>query len=479
MAESRSLVETLARGVSLVAKAPTGVTTFRGPVRDLSGVGFSVRGPHEPFPGAWQRNVELPCDTVLSFSAVYACATRIANDIAKLRIKLVERTEKGVWVDVARNSPFWPVLRKPNRYQTRIQFLTSWMLMKLLYGNTYVLKERDQRGVVVAMYVLDSRRVTPMVTPDGGVYYSVNSNYLAGLSTGGLIRASEVIHDRGPTLFHELVGVSSLYAYARSAAQGLKIQGNASAFFENMSRPSGMLTAPGIIDEVTEKRLREEWERNYSGVNLGRLAVMGDGLTYQPMTIPANDAQLIEQLRWTVEDVARAFAMPLYKIGAGPVPTSNNVEALQQQYYTDCLQILIESLELCLDEGLGLTTANVDREIGVELDLDGLLRMDSESQIRMLGEGVSKSIIAPDEARARINLPPVSGGSSPMAQHQMYSLAALAKRDALPDPFGLAKPAAPPASPPAPGSDEDDDVDAEKAIALLYKRMPEELHAAV
>jgi phage portal protein BeeE len=40
------------------------------------------------------------------------------------------------------------VLRKPNRFQTRIQFLESWALSKLSRGNTYVLKQRDNRNVV-------------------------------------------------------------------------------------------------------------------------------------------------------------------------------------------------------------------------------------------------------------------------------------------------------------------------------------------
>jgi HK97 family phage portal protein len=453
VAKTRSLAAMIAVGMSsLVTRAPTGVTTFGGAPRDLSGVGFGITGPHEANTGWWQRNLKPGCETVLAFAAVYACVTRIANDIAKLRIKLVEKTEQGIWVEVVdRNSPFAPVLRKPNRYQTRIQFLTEWLLMKLLYGNTYVLKQRDKRGIVVAMYVLDSRRVRPMVTPDGGVYYQLSSDYLAGLTIGGLVRADDIIHDRGATLFHPLVGVSPLYACAHSAAQGMRIQANSSRFFENMSRPSGVLTAPGTIEEATAERLKQEWNENFSRENIGRLAILGDGLKYEAMTIPAEQAQLIEQLGWTVADVARAFGMPLYKIGAGPVPTSNNVEALQQQYYTDCLQVFIESLELCLDEGLGLTTSStLSLETGTELDLDGLLRMDSDTQIKMLSESVKGALMKPNEARLKLNLPPVDGGDAVYLQQQNYSLPALAKRDRSDDPFGTAKPPAAPAPSPLP-----------------------------
>jgi phage portal protein BeeE len=100
----------------------------------------------EPFSGAWQRNEELTPDQSLAYHAVFACSTLIASDIAKLRVKLVQLTE-GVWQET-RNPAYSPVLRKPNDYQTRIQFFESWVLSKLFRGNVYALKRRDGRGVV-------------------------------------------------------------------------------------------------------------------------------------------------------------------------------------------------------------------------------------------------------------------------------------------------------------------------------------------
>lgn len=414
----------------------------------------------EPFAGAWQRNISIDNkESILAFSAVYACVTRIATDIAKLRIILTELKDDGTWAEVG-ESPYWKALKKPNRYQNRIQFLIDWLCMKLMYGNVYVLKEREPgRGIVRAMYVLDSRRVKPLVTEDGGVYYQISSDYLAGLPQGVTVPASEIIHDRCPALWHPLCGVPPLYACARSATQGNRIQTNSATFFDNMSRPSGILTAPGLIDDVTAVRLKQEWEQNFGGGNLGRLAVAGNDLKYQQITIPAEQAQLIQQLNWTVEDVARAFGMPLYKINSGPVPTSNNVEALEQQYYTGCLQILIESIELCLDEGLELP-----KGYGTRLDLDGLLRMDSTAQIDFLEKAV-KGIMSANEARKKLNLPPTPGGKSVLSQQQNYSLEALAKRDASDDPFG--KQAAAPAPAPAEDPDEDDVDDVEEARALI------------
>lgn len=416
------------------------------PVRSQQGLLGYIR---ESFTGAWQQGVTLDNrETILAFSAVYACVTRIASDIAKLRIRLV-RMEDGVWVEVDGNSPFWRPLVKPNGYQTRIQFIINWIVSKLLYGNAYILKERaDLRGMVTALHVLDPRRVMPLVTADGSVYYQLGNDQLAKVTSDSVIfPASEIIHDRGVTLFHPLVGTSPLYACAMSATQGNRIQSNSATFFQNMSRPSGMITAPGTIADETAERIKSEWEKNFQAGNIGRLAVMGDGLTYAPMTISADDAQLIEQLKWTGEDCARAFGVPGYKIGVGPMPTNNNVEALEQQYYSGCLQIFLEAMELCLDEGLGMGPG-----MGTEFDLDGLLRMDSAAMYEALGKGVGAAILKPNEARKKLNLPPVAGGDTPYLQQQNYSLAALQKRDQTDDPFGKSAPAPAAAAPAAPAA---------------------------
>ena len=94
----------------------------------------------ESFSGAWQQNVEVNFDSVLSNHADFACRTLIASDIAKMRVKLVQRDQYRIWTEV--DNFGYQVLIKPNRYQTRIQFFESWVLSKLQRGNTYVLKQR-------------------------------------------------------------------------------------------------------------------------------------------------------------------------------------------------------------------------------------------------------------------------------------------------------------------------------------------------
>jgi HK97 family phage portal protein len=382
----------------------------------------------EGFAGAFQAHVNVDAPrNLLGFSAVYSCVTLIANDIAKLQLRLMVREFNGnTWTDRSHTLPQADVLRRPNHFQTRSQFVQNWIISKLLWGNTYVLKERNAQRIVTALYVLDPTRVKPLITPAGGVYYELAIDNLSGVEQKLTVPATEIIHDRINCLWHPLVGVSPLYACGTSATVGNRIQGNSAKFFENMSRPSGMLTAPQTITDETAGRLKGEFEQAFSGAGLGRLFVAGDGLQYNAMTITAIDAQLIEQLNWTVVDIARAFHVPLFKVGAETGRASGNlsVEAQQQLYLNDCLQSLIEDVEECLDLGLELP-----RYQRTEFDLDGLLRMDSAAQYESLGKAVGGGWMAPNEARERVNLPPVAGGATPYLQVQNYSLAALDKRD--------------------------------------------------
>ncbi len=131
-------------------------------------------------------------------------------------------------------------------------------------------------------------------------------------------------------------------------------------------------------------------------------------------------------------------------VGAAPAPAYNNIESLNQQYYSQCLQSLIESLESCLDEGLGLVDVS-GKTIGTEFELDDLLKMDQSTLADALSKLVGGTILKPNEARKRMNYGPAKGGDAVYSQQQNFSLEALAKRDALPNPFVLDKPATNPA----------------------------------
>lgn len=384
---------------------------------------------NEPYTGAWQKNDEWRMGDVTAHYAVYACVTLIANDIGKLRQRLME-LDKGIWTETT-SPAFSPVLKKPNGYQNHVQFKQWWQTSKLTKGNAYGLKQRDNRGVVTGIYLLDPDRVTALVAANGDVYYQCNGDDLNELGSEGVtVPASEMIHDRMNCLFHPLIGISPLYACALAACQSLKMQNDSSTFFENGARPGGILSAPGAISDETAARLKAHWDTNYTGQNAGRVAVVGDDLKFQQMKMSATDSQLIEQFKLTAEMICTAFHVPPSKVGVTTAATGTTAEQENQKYYSDCIQVLCEEYEACMDEGLALP----DR-YGVELDIEGLLRMDMGRLVETLSAAVKGGIMPPNVAMAKLNLPPVTGGDTVYLQMQNYSLEALAKRDAQADPF--------------------------------------------
>ncbi len=422
----------------------------------------------EPFTGAWQRNKEIRTDSVLAHHAVYSCITRISQDIGKLRPKLVEKDEDGIWTET--ESPaFSGVLSQPNRFQNYIQFQEWWITSKLIHGNAYGLLERDNRGTVSSIYILDPTRVVVLVAPDGAVFYELRADNLAGFETDKIaVPASEIIHDRMNCLFHPLVGVSPIFACGTAANMGLEIENNSSAFFGNGSNPSGIISSPLSITPEKSSQLSAIWNAQFGGQGSGGVAVLGDAMKFEVMRMSAVDSQLIEQLKWTAETVCATFHVPPFKVGVGAQPTYQNAEIMNQIYYSDCLQSHIESFELSMDAALGLRWKMTSgKTLGVELDLDGLLRMDTASQVTTLAAAVSGSIYSPNDARKKLDKKPVPGGDSIYLQQQYFSLEALADRDAN-KPF--AKPdnalPAPDALPVLPAGKPESDTEEARAASL-------------
>lgn len=378
----------------------------------------------EANPGDWQRGITQPDPSaeVLKFGAVFAAVTLIADDIAKLQPQLQVLGTDGVW-RVSSEGPAAALLRKPNRYQTWQQFLTAWMVSRLMHGNAYVFKRRAPSGSVEALHVLEPETVKVMLTTDGGVYYGTSRDTLAQITEATWVYLSEIAHDRGIAPFHPLIGLSTVAAAAVSGTFGRRIQQQSMQFFANASRPSGTLTSDHEIGDETAERLKRDFEQNFAGLRFGRLLVAGSGLKYEPMTMPAHDAQLIEQLQWTGSDICRIFKIPAYRLGCGPMPSLNNIAQLTQDYYGQVLLPPITAIETLLTEALELPARQ-----RVALDTSPLLRMDAASRAETAAKLVNAGILAPNEARASENLPPVRGGEVPFMQQQMWQIGQLAGR---------------------------------------------------
>lgn len=376
-------------------------------------------GPHEPFAGAWQKNLDNARGAgpnILAFSGVYTCINIISSDIAQLSLQVLKKGPKGNR-EKHPNHPAWRLLQNPNSFQTSLQFVQQYMISKLTQGNTYVLLLRDARGVVNEMYVLDPTSVQPLVATDGSIFYRLGADTLNGLENPITVRASEILHDRCAPLFHPLIGTSPLFAAGVSAMMGSRVLMNSETFFANMSRAAGVLTTAQKVDPEIAKDLQAKWEQNYGASGLGRTAILSNGLEFKPMTITAADAELVNQLRWTIEDVARCFRVPGFKLGDLNRVTFKNSEQMSRDYYKGCLSFHINAFETCMDKALGL-----GGDVQVEFDLSELFRMETDIRYQAHKDALNAGWMSINEVRQVEDLPPVKGGEEPRVQIQYVPL---------------------------------------------------------
>lgn len=360
-------------------------------------------------------------------SPVEAGVSLIANDIATLPIGVFEDLGNGTRQQV-RNSPNARVLAKPNEYQTIVDFLTAVVRDTMFYGNFYAWADRDNRGQITALYPLRPRQTQPYIAEDGSVYYSVALTELErGLNYAErpvLVSASDIFHHRVFTVKHPLIGVSPLYAIGNTAALNASISENLSQFHQNAARPGGILIAPGGMKPETRDRLRQDFNKTFSGANSGKLALLDFDAKLEILPyMSSRENQAQELLEYTVEDVCRALRIPKHMMGLSDAESKTGVESAMRSYYTHCLRPLIEGLEARFDDFFGLTGTGRF----VEFELDQIFRAETDKRVEALTTAVQGGLMTPNEARRAERLAPVEGGDGAFLQRQMTPVSMLSE----------------------------------------------------
>ena len=366
----------------------------------------------EPYTGAWQNNDPLTTANALATPSVFAVVSRISSDIGKIAPPLLlERDAQGFWSETT-NPAYSPVLRKPNHYQTAQQFHEQVASSLLLFGNAYLLKHRDDRGVVNAVVCLDPCRVKVLVAPDASVYYELQSNDLAGLpsETEPIIApAREIIHVPWNCFQHPLMGMSPLAALAGVVNQAQAIQSSSTGYFADGGRTPFALLAPTKVDDASAARLLERAKKfRTSGTMILEL-----GMDIKPIESSAADMQLIAQLGWTQGTICEAFGMPVSIIDSTKQPPYANAEASQLQYISNGLQPHMTAIATGWTEGLGLPLS-----LKVEFDDTLLTWMDTATRTTAAKTSIAAGMSVNEVRDTYHGLPPVPGGELPYLQQQ-------------------------------------------------------------
>ena len=371
---------------------------------------------NEGEPGWFQRDlVNDYTGNSLAFSAVYSCIELVSGHIAMMPIQHWQMGSNGSNGEL-NDSRVISVLNSPNSFSTRFDLIKRLVSDALQYGNGYLLAVRNGRGEVVELIRPMAKAVAPLITESGEVFYSISLTGVDGTVSETIIAPDrDVLNLRMQTMpYNPLKGVSPIVASASATHLGRSIINQSAAFFQNQSRPSGALQTEGKLSDTAAVKLKERWESLFSQGGVGKTAVLEEGLKWQPLTMTAIDAALVDQLKMSVEDVARAFRVPTTLL-AYDSHAWKSVESLYRQYLTSALSPIMTALELQLGKLFGLNPMKNT----LEFDESALLRAEFDIRMQALSKAVQGGIYSPNEARRMENLPPVDGGDQPFLQRQM------------------------------------------------------------
>ena len=342
---------------------------------------------------------------VYGIPAYYRGVVLVAGTLASMPVKVYVRGTR----ERVRSKT---VLDSPNPRQTPTAYKLTMFANACTWGQAFALKRRNTAGVVIETWPIHPSRVqvatvTPNdLAPDGKVF-----RYTDPDGRQHVLTSWEIFHLPYLSL-DGVCGLSPLQIFRRALSTGVATENAAAATFENGNRLTGVLSTQDELDEPTANRWRARWKELYAGPDkAGSVAIIDNGGSFTPISIPPQDAQLLESRKWTVSEIARMVGVPPHLLGDTEKSTSWGT-GIESQF----IGWVQTGLGLWIKLAEELWTADLlpggwdSGSWFAEMDLNGLLRGDSSERSAYYHQQITDGQMTRNEGRAKENMEPVAGG---------------------------------------------------------------------
>lgn len=351
----------------------------------------------------------------LQVSAVLACVRVISQGVAQVPLKLYRESADGRTKLPEKGHPLYDVLkRKPNPWQTSLEFREMLMMHLLLAGNHYSFINRVG-GKVRELIPFEPGDVTPKRADDRTMTYQVR---LSG-GAAKTFPADAIWHVRGMS-WDGWKGLDAI-TQARSVL-GLTISADESQekMYSNGLRNRGAYSVDGKLSKAAHEDLRKWIEENYSGPdNEQRVMILDNGAKFLQTSMTGADAQQLETRRYQVEEVCRLFGVMPFKIGySDKAATYASSEQQAIAHVVDCLLPWYVRLEQSIDCHL-LSDQDVASGLYAKHVVQGLLRGSMKDTADYLSKLVLTGIMVRNEARDVLEWNPIDGLDEPLTPVNM------------------------------------------------------------
>lgn len=349
---------------------------------------------------------KVSAEKALSIDAVLACVNLYARTVASMPLILYRKGPEGK--ERATDHPLYYLLHNsPNPNMTSYNFRSIMEASLKLHGNAFAWIEFDKDWQAKALWPLHPDSVFPQRSLKTGELF-----YDAVLYDGShrVFRAYEMLHIPGLG-FDGIAGKSVIRMFAETMGLSLDLKNYGRKFFKNGARPSGVLMHPESLSEEAQKRLERKFDQRYSGVeNTGKTILLEEGMKYEQIGVPPEEAQFLESRKYSVTEIARIFGVPPHMIADLEHATFSNIESQDINFAKHSIMPECVNWEQELMRKL-IRDDEHDR-YEIEFVMDGLVRGDIESRYKDYAIGRQWGFLNANDIRAKENMNSVDGGET-------------------------------------------------------------------
>lgn len=363
--------------------------------------------------------VSIGPDSAVTLSAVFASARAVSEDVGCLPLKSYRKLPGGgketTEGDERYDSPeldtqvnvYDLVHDTPNPDMSDLDLRSLLVWWACLWGNGYAEIIRDNQSRPTAIYAIHPHRVKPMRDDSDKLYYEVKPPDLMGKPD--TIRPRNMVHISGPSN-DGVVGLMITQQAKNAFGIYMAAERFTSSFFGNGATLAGVITFDNAFSSPEAlKKYREDFNRVYSGArNANKWMLADNGAKVNTLSSNPKDSQLVDTLKFRIEDVARWFRVPPVIIGHNTATPYSNVEGLGQIYTKFGLKPWAKRLEKEFTRKL----MDGDRMQFAEHVIDSLMWADPKTRAEVHNLGIRGGWRTPNEARSSENMNPYEGGNA-------------------------------------------------------------------
>lgn len=372
-------------------------------------------------PARTQAGVRIDHDNALMFSAVWAAVRVISETVSMLPLHIYER-ERGKAGSPETNTLRsdhtidWLISSQPNPETDAGAFWETLISHALTWGNGYAEIERDNAGRIANLWQVTPDRVKPDRTASGRIVYDVN-NY-SGSNT--ILDQSSMLHVHGIG-YDGLQGYSVIAMAAQSIGLGMAAEQFGSGFFGNGTEPGGVLSHPGKLKTEAYDRIRDSWAERFQGpANARKPAILEEGMKWERITVPPEDAQFLQTRKFQIAEIARWYRVPLHMLAELDRSTNNNIEFQGIEFVIHTIQPWATRIERAINTQL--LGPQQRGKMYAKMSLQALLRGDSKSRGEFYTKLFQMGALSPNEIRELEEMNPVPGGDKRFVQLNLATL---------------------------------------------------------